>query len=66
MISRISEGHELIDRTTSRSICAEIGERLQQSLRPEPSDLSPRLRYLMGSVAPARPRGSPRRQMSLF
>lgn len=27
---------ELIDRRTSRSICDAVGERLQQSLRPEP------------------------------
>ncbi|MDN3278854.1 hypothetical protein QWJ07_31650 [Frankia sp. RB7] len=27
---------EQIDRRTSRSICDAVGERLQQSLRPEP------------------------------
>ncbi|WP_167561189.1 hypothetical protein [Bradyrhizobium sp. AS23.2] len=27
---------EQIDRRTSRSICEAVGERLQQSLRPEP------------------------------
>jgi hypothetical protein len=36
-----------IDRTTSRSICDAVGERLQQDLRPEASPLSPHLQHLL-------------------
>jgi hypothetical protein len=36
-----------IDRSTSRSICDAVGERLQQDLRPEASPLSPQLQHLM-------------------
>ena len=35
-----------IDRKTSRSICDAIGERLQQSMRPE-RNLSDRLQHLL-------------------
>ena len=35
MNSRITDASEPIDRKTSRSICDAVGERLQQSLRPE-------------------------------
>jgi len=31
-----ADDSEQIDRRTSRSICDAVGERLQQSLRPEP------------------------------
>jgi hypothetical protein len=41
---------EPIDRKTSRSICNAVGERLQQSLRPEPSPLSDRLQHLMDEL----------------
>jgi hypothetical protein len=50
MNSRITDSSELIDRKTSRSICDAVGERLQQSLRPLPSDLSPRLQHLMDQL----------------
>ena len=41
---------ETIDRKTSRSIIEAVGERLQQSLRPETSRLSPRLENLMDEL----------------
>ncbi|WP_271588255.1 hypothetical protein [Bradyrhizobium sp. CCBAU 53415] len=36
MASLFADDSEQIDRRTSRSICDAVGERLQQSLRPEP------------------------------
>jgi hypothetical protein len=36
MTGLFADDTEQIDRRTSRSICDSIGERLQQSLRPEP------------------------------
>jgi hypothetical protein len=36
-----------IDRSTSRSICDAVGERLQQDLRPETSPLPPHLQRLL-------------------
>ena len=50
MNSRITNNIESIDHKTSRSICDGIGERLQQSLRPETSRLSPHLRRLMDEL----------------
>jgi hypothetical protein len=50
MNSRISDDGEQIDRKTSRSICDAVGERLQQSLRPEPSRLSSHLEHLMDEL----------------
>jgi hypothetical protein len=47
MSDRISESSEPIDRVTSRSICRAVGERLQQDLRPEKSELPSHLRHLM-------------------
>jgi hypothetical protein len=46
MNSRINNDFEQIDHRTCVSICDAIGERLQQSIRPE-SELSPRLRKLI-------------------
>ena len=46
MNTRIADISEEIDPKTSRSICRAVGERLQQSMRPEPS-LSPHLQQLM-------------------
>ena len=46
----IDTDNEQMDYKTSRSICDAVGERLQQSLRPERSDLSPRLRELMNEL----------------
>lgn len=40
---------EQIDRRTSRSICDAVGERLQQSLRPE-SRLPTHLEYLLNEL----------------
>ena len=39
-----------LDYKTTRSICDAVGERLQQSLRPERSELSPRLRELLSEL----------------
>ena len=46
MDTRINHGSEQIDHKTCVSICDAIGERLQQSLRPE-AELSPRLQELI-------------------
>ena len=50
MENRITNSSELIDRKTSRSICDAIGERLQQSLRPDNSRLSSYLEHLMDEL----------------
>ena len=50
MMSRITDDSEPIDRKTLRSICDAVGERLQQSLRPEPSRLSSHLEHLMDEL----------------
>jgi hypothetical protein len=47
MNGRITEYSEQIDLKTIRSICEAVGERLQQSLRPDASRLPPRLQRLM-------------------
>lgn len=36
MAGLFADDSEQIDRRTSRAICDAVGERLQQSLRPEP------------------------------
>jgi hypothetical protein len=50
MNSRITDDIEQIDRKTCRSICDAVGERLQQSLRPEPSRLSSHLEHLIDEL----------------
>jgi len=50
MNSRIADNTEQIDHRTSRSICDAIGERLQQSLRPDTSQLSSHLQHLMDEL----------------
>jgi len=40
---------EQLDRRTVRSICEAVGERLQQSMGPEPS-LSSRLQHLLDEM----------------
>ncbi|MEA2837852.1 MAG: hypothetical protein QOD89_2402 [Bradyrhizobium sp.] len=50
MSDRINESSEQIDRSTSWSICRAVGERLQQDLRPENSELPSRLRHLMDAL----------------
>jgi hypothetical protein len=50
MNGRITDSFETIDRKTSRSICNAVGERLQQSLRPETTALSPHLQHLMDEL----------------
>jgi hypothetical protein len=49
-MDRINESSEQIDRTTSRSICRGVGERLRQDLRPENSELPTHLRHLMDEL----------------
>jgi hypothetical protein len=48
MNSRITDTSETIDYKTCRSICDAVGERLQQSLRPE--RLSSHLEHLMDEL----------------
>jgi hypothetical protein len=50
MNSRINELSEAIDRATSRSICDAVGERLQQSLRPEALQPSSHLQHLIDEL----------------
>jgi hypothetical protein len=50
MNDRITNSGELIDRKTSRSICDAVGERLQQTLRPDASHLSSYLQQLMDEL----------------
>jgi hypothetical protein len=50
MSDRIKESSEQMDRATSRSICRGVGERLQQDLRPENSELPSHLRHLMDEL----------------
>jgi hypothetical protein len=50
MNSRITETSEQIDRETSRLICDAVGDRLQQSLRPEGSALPTYLEHLMDEL----------------
>jgi hypothetical protein len=50
MNHRTADNSEEIDGKTSRSICDAIGERLQQSLRPETSRLSSQLQHLMDAL----------------
>ena len=50
MISRITDMGEQIDGKTSRSICDAVGERLQQSLRPESLRPSSHLQHLMDEL----------------
>ena len=49
METRINDDFEQIDHKTCVSICDAIGERLQQSLRPE-TELSPHLRELIDEL----------------
>jgi hypothetical protein len=45
-----TNGIETIDGKTSRSICDGVGERLQQDLRPDFSQLPDGLRHLMDAL----------------
>ena len=49
MDARINSDFEQLDHRTCQSICDEVGERLQQRIRPE-TELSPRLRALMDEL----------------
>ena len=50
MNSRITDDSEPIDREICRSIRDAVGERLQQSLRPETSHLSSDLQHLIDEL----------------
>jgi len=51
MNRRITDNSEPIDRKTSRSICDAVGERLQQSLRPDDFPrLSSHLEHLLDEL----------------
>jgi hypothetical protein len=50
MSNRINESSEQIDRATSRSICRGVGERLQQDIRPETSELPTHLQHLIDEL----------------
>jgi hypothetical protein len=50
MSAAFAETREEIDGKTCRSICEAVGERLQRDLRPDSSDLSPRLHDLMDEL----------------
>jgi hypothetical protein len=50
MNSRTDDDSGTIDRTTSRSICHAVGERLQRDLRPDTSRLSSHLEHLMDEL----------------
>jgi hypothetical protein len=49
MNARPDNDFEIIDHKTSRTICDAIGERLQQSMRPEHA-ISDRLRELLDEL----------------
>ena len=49
MNARSDNGFDALDYKTSRAICDAVGERLQQSMRPEPV-LSDRLRQLLDEL----------------
>ena len=49
MIARLDNGDEPINHKTLRSICDAVGERLQQSMRPEPA-LPDRLQHLLNEL----------------
>ncbi len=49
MNARLNDDIEPMDHKTSRSICDAIGERLQQSMRPE-TGLSDHLRHLLDEL----------------
>ena len=49
MSARFDNEGETLDHKTSRSICDAVGERLQQSIRPE-TVLSDRLRHLLDEL----------------
>jgi hypothetical protein len=50
MNGRITNSNELIDDRTCRSICDAVGERLQQSLRPDSSRLPSHLQHLLDEL----------------
>jgi len=50
MNSQINDASETLDRTTTRSICDAVGERLQRDLRPEALHPSSHLQHLMDEL----------------
>ncbi|HKU09169.1 MAG TPA: hypothetical protein VJR30_24135 [Bradyrhizobium sp.] len=49
-MTRLDNEYEPLDHKTSRAICDAIGERLQQSMRPEASGLSEHLQHLLDEL----------------
>ncbi|OAF18368.1 hypothetical protein [Bradyrhizobium neotropicale] len=58
MTGHFANDSEQIDRRTSRSICDAVGERLQQSLRPEPR-LTSHLEHLLNELKKRDREGGP-------
>ena len=58
MNTHLDNDSEPIDHKTSRSICDAIGERLQQSMRPESSGMSDHLQRLLNELRRRDRRGS--------
>lgn len=50
MNAHLDNDRESIDHRTSRSICDAVGERLQQSMRPETSGMSEHLQHLLNEL----------------
>ena len=50
MNAQSTDGTDMIDGKTSRSICNAVGERLQQNFRPDFSRLPEQLRHLMDAL----------------
>ena len=50
MKSPYADDFEPLDHKSSRSICDAVGERLQQILRPDTTDMSPHLRDLVDEL----------------
>jgi len=50
MNGRMENSSQTIDGKTSRSICDAVGERLEQSLRPEPLGPSTQLQRLLDEL----------------
>ena len=50
MKSLAADDIEPLDHTSSRSICDAVGERLQQILRPDPTNHSSHLQHLVDEL----------------
>lgn len=50
MQKRITDSEQVIDRTTSASICTAIGDRLRRSLASEPAEMPSHLQALLDQM----------------